>query len=155
MNANPRIIVAALTLSAATLVGIATSEGYRDTAYIPIPGDVPTVGYGETQGVRMGQKTTPDRALVQLLASADKYAQGVKSCVTVPLYSYEFDAYVQFSYNVGVGAFCGSTLVKKLNAGDYVGACNELARWTRSGGRVVQGLVNRRAAERKLCLGQT
>ena len=59
---------------------------------------------------------------------------------------------VSWSYNVGTGAACNSTLVKKLNAGDFVGACNELLRWNKAGGQVVRGLVNRRAAEREACL---
>ena len=57
------------------------------------------------------------------------------------------------AYNIGPGAFCGSTLVKRLNAEDYPGACREILRWNRAGGRVVQGLVNRREAEYRQCIG--
>jgi lysozyme len=59
---------------------------------------------------------------------------------------------VSFAYNVGGGNYCGSTLVRKLNAGDTAGACNELTRWTRAKGIVLPGLVKRREAERQLCL---
>lgn len=61
-------------------------------------------------------------------------------------------ALVSWSYNVGTGAACGSTLAKKANAGDWQGACNQLRRWDKAGGKPVKGLTNRRAAETKLCL---
>ena len=155
MNAPSRTQVAGLVLAASTLLGLAISEGYRDEAYIPVPGDVPTLGFGETKGVRMGDKTTPVRAMVQLLASAEAHADGVRKCVKVPLYPHEFSAYTSFTYNVGIGAFCNSTLLKRLNAGQYDVACAELLRWNRSGGRVVRGLTLRRQAEYKECTGQT
>lgn len=150
---NPRINIAAVTLSAAALVGIAVHEGYRDDAYIPVKGDVPTIGFGETKGVKMGDRTDPVRALIRLQASADEYAVAVKRCVTVPLAQYEFDAYVSLAYNIGPTAFCGSTLVKKLNVGDYSGACTEIRRWNRAGGRVLAGLTKRREAEYRQCMG--
>lgn len=152
--ATTRTKIGALVLSASALVGIAVNEGYSDEAIIPIKGDHPTIGFGETSGVKMGQKTTPERALVQLLASAEKHAQGVKSCVTAPLYQYEYSAYVSLAYNVGVANFCGSTLVRKLNALDYSGACREILRWDRAQGRQVRGLTIRRQDEYKECIGQ-
>ena len=74
-------------------------------------------------------------------------------CVKVPLSQGEYDAYTSFAFNVGGNAFCASTLVKKLNSGDYQGACAELKRWVYVDGRVVQGLVNRREAEYQRCIG--
>jgi lysozyme len=71
--------------------------------------------------------------------------------VKVPISEEEHAAYLSFAFNVGVNAFCGSTAVRKLNAGDRTGACAELSNWTRSGGKVLPGLVRRRAAERQLC----
>jgi lysozyme len=153
--ANSRVTVGALVLSASTLVGIAVSEAYRPVAYLPTPNDVPTIGFGETKGVKLGDKTTPERALVTLLQSAEQHADGVRSCVTAPLFQYEFEAYVDLAYNIGVGAFCGSTLVKKLNALDYEGACREILRWDRQAGRVLRGLTIRRQAGFKKCMGQT
>lgn len=150
----PRQTLAALSLSAAALVGIALHEGYSDQAYIPVKGDVPTIGFGTTAGVRMGDRITPPKALARALTDAQKFEGALKQCVTVPLHQREYDAYVSFSYNVGVGAFCGSTLVRKLNAGDYPGACAELLRWTRAGGRVLPGLVTRRQAEYRQCMGE-
>ena len=149
----PRQTLAALSLSAAALVGIAVHEGYSDQAYIPVKGDVPTIGFGTTDGVRLGDRITPPKALARALTDAQKFEGALKRCVTVPLHQREYDAYVSFSYNVGAGAFCGSTLVKKLNAGDYPGACAELLRWTRAGGRVLPGLVTRRQAEYRQCMG--
>jgi lysozyme len=150
---NNRIKVAALALSAAGLVGLVSYEGYTDRAVIPIPGDVPTIGFGTTAGVRMGDRTTPPVALGRALRDVQKFEGAIKQCVTAPLHQWEYDAYTQLSYNIGAKAFCGSTLVRKLNAGDYAGACAEISRWDRAGGRVVRGLTVRRAAERALCEG--
>lgn len=156
---NQRIAIAALTLSASAFVGIAANEGYEPVAKPPIPGDVPTLGFGETKGVKHGDKTTPVRALVRLMESADGYQRGVKRCVKVPLYQNEFDAYVDFTYQMGVGAFCGADFVKKLNAGDYAGACRGMANhpdgspaWSNAQGKYWQGIHDRRIRNRDLCL---
>lgn len=149
-----RTQIAALSLSAAALVGIALHEGYRGEAYVPVPGDVPTIGFGTTGGVKMGDKTTPEKALVRALADVQKFEGALKQCVTVPLHQHEYDAYVSFSYNVGSGAFCRSTLVKKLNAEDYEGACNELRKWVYFQGKPLPGLVKRRNEEADKCLGR-
>ena len=148
-----RVGIASLALSATALVGIAGFESYQAVAYKDAVG-VPTVGYGETKGVRMGQKTTPERALVQLLASANKHADDIKQCIAVPLYQHEFDAYVSLAYNIGANNFCRSTLVKKLNARDYPGACTEIRRWNRAGGKVLAGLTKRREKEYRMCKGE-
>jgi lysozyme len=148
-----RNVIATLALSAAALVGIALSEGYSDTAIIPVKGDVPTVGFGSTEGVKMGDRTTPPKALARALQDIQKYEGAVKKCVVVPLYQYEYDTYIDFAYNVGTGAFCRSTLVKKLNATDYAGACKELLRWNRVDGVVVSGLTKRRQRGYEQCIG--
>lgn len=147
-----RVAVASLSLSAATLVGIAGWEQFREAAYLPTRDDVPTIGWGETRGVKLGDKTTPDRALVRLLASAEEHADAVRECVTVPLHQHEFDAYVSLAYNIGVGAFCNSTLVRLLNAGDYQGACEQILRWNKQKGKVLRGLSVRREAEYRRCM---
>lgn len=148
-----RVGIAALALSAAGLVGIVAHESYTDRAVIPIPGDVPTIGFGSTEGVKLGDRTTPPAALERALREVGKFEGAIHGCVAVPLYQHEYDAYTSLTYNIGAGAFCSSTLVKKLNQGDYAGACAEISRWNRAGGRTVQGLTNRRAAERMLCEG--
>lgn len=145
--------IAALSLSAAALVGIALHEGYRDTAYDDGVG-VQTIGFGTTEGVRPGDRITPERALVRLLADADRTQSDLRACIgPVPMYQHEWDAIVSWAYNIGTGAACKSTLVRRLRAQDYPGACAELLRWTRAGGRVLPGLVKRRQAEYQLCMG--
>ena len=151
---NTRTQVASLVLAASTLVGIAVHEGYKDEAYIPVRGDVPTIGFGTTSGVKMGDKTTPERSLVRLLDEIEGiYAAGVRRCVTVPLYRHEYEAYVSLAYNIGVSAFCRSTLVKLLNQERYAEACEQIKRWNRAGGKVLRGLTIRREAEYKQCMG--
>lgn len=150
-----RVTVAALSLSASAFVGIAVHESYRETAYLPTPNDVPTIGFGSTDGVHLGDRTTPERALVRLLADADRYQTALKRCIgDVPMYQREWDAVVSWAYNVGTGAACGSTLVKKLKAGDYPGMCREMLRWDRQAGKVLRGLTIRRKAEYALCMGE-
>ena len=149
-----RSAVALLVLAAPTLVGIAVHEGYKDEAYIPVRRDVPTIGFGTTAGVKMGDKTTPERSLVRLLDEIEGvYAAGVRRCVTVPLYQHEYEAYVSLAYNIGVGAFCGSTLVKLLNQGRYSEACAQIKRWDRFQGKPLRGLTIRREAEYNQCMG--
>ena len=150
-----RTKIAALTLSASAFVGIAVHEAFRPTAYLPTPDDVPTIGFGTTAGVKMGDKITVERALVRLLADADKFQVELKSCIgDVPMFQHEWDAYVSWAYNVGTGAACRSTLVRKLKAGDHIGACNELLRWDRQAGKVLPGLTKRRQQEHAQCLGR-
>lgn len=151
---RPRILIAALSLSAAGLVGITQYEGYTDHAVIPVAGDKPTIGFGTTGGVQLGDKTTPPAALARALRDVTQFEGALKQCVHVPLYQYEYDAYVSLAYNIGSGNFCASTLVRKLNAGDYAGACAEISRWDKFQGRPLPGLTARRARERAQCEGQ-
>jgi lysozyme len=148
-----RLPVAALVLSGSVLVGLAVYEDYRGEAYIPVPGDVPTIGFGETSGVKMGDKTTPVRALIRLQESAEAHAQGVRRCAPIPMLQREFDAFVSLAYNIGVKAFCDSTLVRMLKAGDYAGACKQILRWDKFKGRALAGLTKRRQAEYRTCIG--
>lgn len=150
---QPRVLLAALTLSAAGFVGIVMHEGYRDEAYIPVPGDKPTIGFGTTEGVRPGDTITPPKAVSRALQDVSKFEGAMKSCVKVPLHQREYDSYVSLLYNIGPTAFCGSTLVRKLNAGDYEGACNEILRWDHFQGKPLRGLTIRRQAEHRQCLG--
>lgn len=148
-----RLAVAGLSLSAVGLLTIAKWEGFSDKAYIPVPGDVPTLGFGSTEGVQMGDTITVPKALERLMRDVGVAESAIGRCVKVPLSQGEHNAFTAFAFNVGAEAFCSSTLVKKLNAGDYSGACAELKRWVYVDGRRVQGLVNRREAEYRLCMG--
>lgn len=148
-----RVAVAALSISGAAFVGIAVHEGYRETAYIPVPGDVPTIGFGTTGGVTMGDRTTPTQALVRALTDVQKFEGALKTCVKVPLHQHEYDAFLSLAYNIGSGAFCGSTLVRKLNQGDYRAACDQILRWDKFRSQPLRGLTLRRQAEHRQCLG--
>ena len=101
----------------------------------------------------MGDTITPPKAVARALTDIRKFEGAVRQCVTVPLHQYEYDAYVSMTYNIGAQAFCNSTLVKKLNAGDYEGACTEIKRWNRQDGVVLNGLTKRREAEYRQCMG--
>lgn len=147
------MVVAALTLSAAGLVGIVAWESYRGDAYLDSVG-VPTIGFGTTDGVKMGDRISVPVALDRALKDTQKFEGALKRCVAVPLHQYEYDAYISFSYNVGASAFCASTLVRKLNEGDYASACAELSKWVYAGGQKLRGLVKRREQERALCEGR-
>ena len=147
-----RVKLAGLVLSASALVGLALHEGYTDTAVIPVKGDVPTIGFGTTEGVKLGDRTTPPQALVRALQDAQKYEGALKRCVTVPLHQHEYDAYISLAYNIGPTAFCSSTLVRKLNAKDYVGACKEILRWDKFKGQPLRGLTIRRQKEHEQCM---
>lgn len=150
-----RVQIAMLTLSAAALVGIAVNEGYSDKAYTPVPGDVLTIGFGDTQGVKLGDRTDPVRALIKLNQHTQTFQRELRGCIgDVPMYQYEWDAIVSWAYNVGTTAACNSTLVRKLKAGDYAGACKELDKWVYFKGKTLPGLVKRRAEERARCEGR-
>lgn len=160
-----RILLSALVLSAAGLVGIVAQEGYSDRAVIPVAGDRPTIGFGSTtredgSPVRPGDKTTPPKALARALTDVRAFEGALRECVKVPLHQYEYDAYVSLAYNIGPGAFCSSTLVRKLNAQDYIGACAEIIRFRFFQGKDCRnpenhcgGLWSRRQAEYALCMG--
>ena len=148
-----RVALASLALSGAALVGIATHEGFVGRTYLDVVG-IPTIGFGTTKDVKPNQTITPERALIRLLQDANVMEKQLKQCIgDVPMHQHEWDAIVSWTYNVGTGAACKSTLVKKLKAGDYKGACNELSRWTYAGGKQLPGLVKRREHERQMCLG--
>jgi lysozyme len=145
--------VATISLSATALVALLLHEGYRENAYIPVAGDVPTIGFGTTAGVKLGDRTSPEKALTVALRDVQRFEGSLKDCVTVPLHQHEYDAYISLSYNIGSNAFCRSTLVRKLNAEDYSGACREILRWDKFQGRTLAGLTKRRQEEHQKCLG--
>ena len=162
MNSPARVIVASLTLSASTLLAIALHEGWEPVARPPVPGDVATGGFGTTRNeagspVRQGENFTPQRGLILLVRDADEAAQAVRRCAPVPMHQHEFDAYTSLTYNIGVTAFCNSTLVRKLRQTppDYQGACAEILRWDKFQGQPLRGLTIRRQQENRKCLGDS
>jgi len=153
MIKRQRTSLSVLVLSAMALVGIATHEGYQGVAYVPVKGDVPTIGFGTTKDVHPGDTITPQKALERALTDIQGFEGAVKRCVKVPLYQHEYDAYISLSYNIGTGAFCSSTLVKELNLEHYAEACNQILRWDKFKGKPLRGLTIRRQAENEQCLG--
>lgn len=134
---------------------IKSAEGLRLKAY-PDPGTgwLPwTIGYGSTVGVTQAMVITEAQAELMLAADLVRFERAVERLVQVPLTQGQFDALVSFTYNVGEGNFTKSTLLRKLNAGDTAGAAEQFARWVNAAGKVLPGLVKRRAAERALFKG--
>lgn len=128
-------------------------EGCRLKAY-RCPAGVWTIGYGHTSEVREGQWITQDQAESLLKEDLVEFARYINKMVTVPLNQNQFDALVCFCYNIGPGNFKGSTLLRLLNDGYYVAASNEFPKWRKAGGRVLLGLVRRRAKVRELFLSK-
>ena len=148
-----RYAIGVLALSATGLVAILGYEGFSDAAYIPIEGDIPTIGFGTTEGVKPGDTITPEKAVERAFRDIQNTESAIHKCVHVPLSASEYDAFTSLAYNIGSSAFCSSTLVKKLNDGDYEGACAEIKRWVYVKGEVVPGLVKRREKEYRMCMG--
>lgn len=131
-------------------------EGCELTAYQDSVG-VWTIGYGWTQPVdgkpiRAGMTIKQETAERLLKAGLVSYENDVSRLVKVRLKQWEFDALVSFTYNLGARSLSTSTLLRKLNAGDYAGAADEFLRWNKAGGKVLNGLTRRREAERALFL---
>jgi len=154
-----------MTISKAGLDLICEFEGYhkaRDDgsceAYQTVLGykngkpvlDIPTIGFGCTEGVKMGMVWTRAQADDVLRRELAKHEAIVASLVKVPITQHQYDALVSFNYNCG--KLHSSTLLKRINAGDVDGAANEFANWTKAQGIVMKGLVRRRAAEKALFL---
>ena len=127
-------------------------EGLYLKAY-RCPAGVPTIGYGHTAGVAMGQTISEQQADEYLRRDVRMFERAVDRLVKVPLAQGQFDALVSFAFNLGAGALQSSTLLRMLNSGDYAGAAAQFGRWTKAGGRVLPGLVRRREAERRLFEG--
>jgi lysozyme len=140
--------------SAKGIALIKEHEGKRLKAYL-CPAGVWTIGYGHTTGagspaVREGMKITAAEADAILVRDLGIFERGVLNAVKVPLTQGQFDALVSFAFNCGIGALQKSTLLRKLNAGNYDAVPAELMKWTRAGGKVLPGLVRRRREEAAL-----
>ena len=129
-------------------------EAYPDAGY---GWDRATIGYGHTAqagppGVVRGMKITASDAEQILRNDLRKFEGYVTSAVHVPLTQAQFDALVSWTFNLGPGNLKSSTMLRKLNAGDYQGAADEMLRWNKSNGKALAGLTKRREAERALFL---
>ena len=141
-----------MTFNEAGLQLLKNFEGCRLTAYMPTPNDVPTIGYGDTEGVSMGMTITQEEADTRLMNAVTEFSNGVTKLVECPLSDNQFSALVCFAYNVGLGALGASTLLRLLNAGDDDAAAEQFGRWNKQAGQVLAGLTRRREAERELFL---
>ncbi|EGV0696149.1 lysozyme [Escherichia coli] len=131
-------------------------EGCKLTAYQDSVG-VWTTGYGWTKPVdgkpiRAGMTINQETAERLLKTGLVSYESDVSRLVKVGLTQGQFDALVSFTYNLGARSLSTSTLLRKLNSGDYAGAADEFLRWNKAGGKVLNGLTRRREAERALFL---
>jgi len=127
-------------------------EGCQLIAYQDAVG-VWTIGYGHTKNVSEGDIISSAQAEALLLKELKEYENYVNKLVTVPLHDYQFDALVSWTYNLGPTNLANSTMLKKLNEGKYNEVPDEMRRWNRAGGKVLEGLVIRRDKEARLFAG--
>ena len=151
-----RVAVSLLGLSAVGLIGIVNQEDFPLTAYKDVVG-VPTIGPGLTKGVKMGDTITVRQGLARLSREVkDEYEAAVHRCTPVPMYQHEYDIYTRVTWNIGPGAFCSSTMARRLKAGDYAGACEAIKLFNKvtvDGKKVLsRGLANLREEQYKECM---
>lgn len=128
---------------------IKSFEGFRGTAYV-CPAGVLTIGYGSTgRHVRPGMTISEPEAVAMLERDLDRF-EGAVTQMAGNCTQGQFDALTSFAFNCGEKALKNSTLLRKHRAGDHAGASTEFGRWTKGGGKVLTGLVRRRAAEAEL-----
>lgn len=143
------------TVAALAIATVGHFEGLRTEPYRDIIG-VPTICYGETRGVTMDDHATREECDAMLVQGLQDFERGVMGCTTATLPDSRLVAVVSFAYNVGIGAYCQSSVARKLNAGDVKGGCNALLLYNkaRKNGKLtpVKGLTARRNAERDLCM---
>jgi lysozyme len=140
--------VAALSVS---LIG--GFEGLRQNAYSDVIG-VPTICYGETKGIHLGDHKTKPECDAMLLRRLDEFADGVERCApsAKAMPAERFVAHVSIAYNIGIGGYCKSSIARLTNAGQVRAGCDAFMRYNRAGGVVFPGLTRRREKERELCL---
>jgi len=128
-------------------------EGLELEAYRCAAG-VLTIGYGHTKGVTEGQKITKAEADELLVHELVEYEKAVNDAVTISIDQCMFDALVSWTYNLGPSNLNASTMLKVLNSGDYDGVPEQIKRWNKAGGKVLEGLIRRREAEALLFQGK-
>ena len=126
-------------------------EGCKLKAY-KCPAGIWTIGYGHTDRVKEGDEITQDQADKLLASDIDLFTSGVKRLVHSDLNPNQYGALVSFAFNLGLGNLRSSTLLKLVNAGDFVGAGEQFLRWNKANGKVLPGLTRRREAEKELFL---
>ena len=146
-----------MKISARGLELIKDFEGFSSTSYLDVV-NIPTIGWGNTyysdgRKVKLGEQISKTDALklLEVVANRD-FADKIFPAIKVKVTQNQFDAMVSLAYNIGVGAFLKSTLLKKVNAGDFAGAGEQFLRWNRAGGKELLGLTKRREREKQLFL---
>lgn len=141
------------TLAAATIALVSGFEGLRTYAYQD-PIGIPTICFGETRGVKMGDHKTPAECKDMLASRLIEFETRIRKCLASPdtIPDNAYTAFLSVSYNIGTAAFCRSSMAQRANHGDIKGACDALLMWDRAGGFRLPGLTKRRQAERALCL---
>ena len=139
-----------MKINSAGLSLIRRFEGCELKAYYDEHGGVWTIGYGHTHGVKRGQTITKEDADAFLSRDVSWAEEAVMECVKAQINTNQFSACVSLCFNIGADAFKRSTLVKKINAEDFDGAADEFQKWNKAGGKVLNGLIRRRAAEEEL-----
>jgi lysozyme len=148
------VAVVGAAVAAALLAFTPTQEGEVLKTYRDI-GGVLTYCDGATENAQWGKTYTHEECLAQLDRDLAEHADGISHCVNfAKLTQGQIVAFVDAAYNIGVPAFCGSSMARKANAGDVAGSCAALELWINVNGRPVKGLINRRAAERAICEGR-
>lgn len=142
---------------AVALLAIATIggfEGMRTRAYLPLPNDVPTICFGSTKGVKLGDVKTVEECKDILLSDIQEHERGMRACLKAPdaLSDRTYVAFTSTAFNIGIGAFCGGSIARKINAGDVRGACNAILLYDKFKGKALPGLTRRRKQEQALCL---
>lgn len=132
--------------SSAARAAIFTFEGCRRQAYLDCAG-LPTIGVGHRRGVKMGDSCSDAQAQSWFTDDLEDAEAAVEHLVTTPLTQGQFDALVSFTYNLGAGRLKTSTLLKYLNEGRPFAAAAQFKLWCHADGKVVEGLVKRRAWE--------
>lgn len=152
-GSSPASFTSPRSISETGLTVLKHYEGCELKAYRDSVG-VLTIGFGDTENVTEGMVITREEAEDRLERRLDRdFEPGVRAAISASIRQEQFDAMVCLAYNIGVGAFAKSTLVKLFNAGDIQLAADQFLRWDKAGGKSLKGLRRRRAAERALFLG--
>lgn len=152
---NKRSLAAIIGAAAAAgaLVVVPKWEGTELKTYKDIAG-ILTYCTGATENAMWGKTYTVDECKAQLDYDLARHAEGMMACIKVPLTDGQKIAFTSVTYNIGISAFCGSSMARRANAGDLAGSCAALSMWNKAGGREVLGLTRRRADERVICEGR-
>lgn len=152
MAVNQKVVAGTFAGAVAIAAGLIMHfEGQSNVAYYDPP-KIATICFGHTKDVKITDKASDAQCVTFLREDLERSNATLDRLVKVPLTDNQRAAFLSLEFNIGAGKFAKSTALKKINAGDIKGACKELGKWIYSGGKVLPGLVRRRAAEMATCL---